>query len=170
MAQSFTPWRVGADYPAATEAAYRGPEWTGADPFFRDSLDRTRSGFRATPEAQYPDGYLMPFKARRDRIYDGLKVGREQSKPYDRGVHHGERIDPSDYIWPEEFNLMSGLVNESKGLRWAPPGIGQDMYQNRAPNSSRILASMDMDQKQRLLPAWSGPGMGIPYPGGSYTQ
>lgn len=40
-------------------------------------------------------------------------------------MHKGERIDPGDYIWPDEFNLESSLVREATtGLRYAPPGGG----------------------------------------------
>jgi len=97
----------------------------GPQPFFRDELDSFRSMWRRTPEAQYPDGYLGTITARRDdRLLKNL-ANRATQRSYQRGVHKGERIDPGDYIWPDQFNLMTGLKREATtGLRAAPPGGG----------------------------------------------
>ena len=96
----------------------------GPQPFFRDTLDEMRSGFRQTPEATYPDGYLGTLNSRRgDRLMQNL-IDRQRNRPYTRGVHKGERIEARDYFWPDEFNPMTGLVLESMGERFAPPGMG----------------------------------------------
>jgi hypothetical protein len=96
--------------------------------------------WRRTPEATYPDGYLGTITSRRDDRLLGALKGRVNERSYQRGVHKGERIDPGDYFWPEQFNLDTGLKNESRsqwieegpdGLRgfvsprWAPPGGGE---------------------------------------------
>jgi hypothetical protein len=97
----------------------------GPQPFFRDELDAFRSMWRRTPEGQYPDGYLGTITARRDDKLLRTLRSRETQRSYQRGVHKGERIDPGDYIWPEQFNLESGLKREATtGLRYAPPGGG----------------------------------------------
>jgi hypothetical protein len=98
----------------------------GPQPFFRDELDAFRSMWRRTPEAQYPDGYLGTITARRDdKLLRNLSA-RATERSYQRGVHKGERIDPGDYIWPEQFNLETGLKREATtGLKWAPPGGGE---------------------------------------------
>lgn len=109
----------------------------GPQPFFRDELDSFRSMWRRTPEAQYPDGYLGVITGRRDdRLLKNLSA-RATQRSYQRGVHKGERIDPGDYIWPEEFNLDTGLKREARAPwvdeedlrgylapRYAPPGGG----------------------------------------------
>ena len=107
----------------------------GPQPFFRDELDEFRSMWRRTPEAQYPDGYLGTITARRDdRLLRNLSA-RATQRSYQRGVHKGERIDPGDYIWPEQFNLTSGIKREARGeweddprgyavARYSPPGGG----------------------------------------------
>ena len=96
---------------------------------YRDALDARRTmsmgqgadGGRV-PSAAYPDGYLGTIIDRRqDRLLDNLK-SRITQRSYQRGVHKGERIDPADYYWPNEFGPQSGLIAEAKGIRWAPIG------------------------------------------------
>jgi hypothetical protein len=75
----------------------------------RDSLDHLRLGIGRTPEAEYPDGYLGTIRSRRDDrgrpnsasdvVLDSLK-SRQNQRGYQRGVHKGERIDASGYMWP----------------------------------------------------------------------
>lgn len=74
------------------------------------------------PQAQYPDGYLGTIIDRRqDKLMTAVQ-GRLTERQYQRGVHKGERIDIKDYAWTEDLNLMSGLENEKKGLRWTVRG------------------------------------------------
>lgn len=74
------------------------------------------------PQAQYPDGYIGTIIDRRqDRLMTAVQ-GRLTQRQYQRGVHKGERIDIKDYAWTRELNLMSGLENERKGLRWTVHG------------------------------------------------
>lgn len=47
---------------------------------------------------------------------------RSNTRPYSRGVHKGERINPGDYVWPDEFNMFTGLQLQSQGKKFAPPG------------------------------------------------
>jgi hypothetical protein len=132
-----------------------------------------RVQWRQTPEATYPDGYLGTINSRRsDRLLDGLKQ-RTAAKPYTRGIHKGERRDPSDYLWPAEFNLWSGLENEARGLRWTPPGLGLDVGERlvndgKNPDTWRYPDVHNPDraaQLKKLAPPWAGPGMAVPYPG-----
>src|SRR5206468_7107201 len=85
---------------------------------FRDALDSARTPMgQRVPQAQYPDGYLGTIQSRReDRILDKVKQ-RLNDRSYQRGVHKGERIDPSDYYWPDEVNPQVGLEYEARGLR-----------------------------------------------------
>ena len=105
--QSFTQWQMTTPY---------GVEGVGNDvtvmhgptPFFRDGLDFLRSGAR-TPEANYPDGYLGTIQTRRgDRLLENLQR-RQNERSYTRGVHKGERIDQSDYFWPDDFDIGSPI-------------------------------------------------------------
>jgi len=98
----------------------------------RSDLDYERMGVGRIPSAEYPDGYLGTIRSRRDdkgkpysvsdTVLDSLK-GRQNQRGYQRGVHKGERIDASQYLWPEGFrpdrrlnkNLVT-LVNNEGGL------------------------------------------------------
>ena len=78
----------------------------------RDKNDALRIGVGKTPSAEYPDGYLGTIRSRRDdkgkpyaasdTVLDSLKA-RQTQRGYQRGVHKGERIDPGEYMWPENF-------------------------------------------------------------------
>ena len=86
---------------------------TGAQPLIRDTMEAARLAWRRTPDAQWPDGYLGTTTPRReDKIANA--VWRNQ-RSYNRGVHKGERIDMSDYLWPDEFNLGTAIEMQAEG-------------------------------------------------------
>jgi hypothetical protein len=173
------------DYPGG-DAPFRPAEMMGPQPRGHDYLDQLRMSWRSTPEATYPDGYLGTINSRRsDRLLDGLKE-RANSRPYTRGVHKGERIEPRDYYWPDEFNLWTGLEREAAGVRFSPPGLGGLLPDERQPTDSRAgmrsasvgsrhsgdsAPPVDPDRAPMLrsqAPPWSSsrnPGMAVPYPG-----
>lgn len=169
---SFSQWQQ-RDYPAS-DAPFRAAETGGAQPFFHDRLDELRSQWRSTPEATYPDGYLGTINTRRqDRLLNGLKQ-RTANKPYTRGIHKGERRDPSEYMWPEEMNLFTGLEMQAKGIKYAPPGLGLEVGEklvNGGKNPDEWRRESDNPdrtaQLRSLAPSWSGRGMGmaVAYPG-----
>lgn len=133
----------------------------GPQPFFHNDQDARRSMWRRTPEAMYPDGYLGTIRSRRDdRLLDSVK-SREGERNYQRGVHKGERIDPTDYHWLPEWNPMTGLRNEAAGIRTAPPG--KDMWPVHLTNRGKPPQPIDQpilvdphhaDQLKRLAPPW----------------
>lgn len=115
--QTFSDWGGGYDpYANDTQAAL------GPAPVFRNAKDARLAAFGASPDAQYPDGYLgtMSSNRRQDKLLNA--VARTNTRPYSRGVHKGERINQGDYIWPDEFNLYTGLQLQSVGQKFAPPG------------------------------------------------
>lgn len=88
-----------------------------AMPVARSELEAVRLGTGRAPQAEYPDGYLGTIRSRRDdRLLDSSK-NRVNQRSYQRGVHKGERIDPSDYLWPLELQPDRGLRNEARGQR-----------------------------------------------------
>lgn len=169
---SFSQWQS-REYPQS-DAPMRAAEVGGPAPFYHDELDRIRMQWRSTPEATYPDGYLGTLNTRRqDRLLNGLKQ-RTSAKPYTRGVHKGERRDPSDYLWPAEFNLWTGLELESQGRKFAPPGLGLEygeILANDGKNPDAWRRQEDdpdrISHLRKLAPPWAGRGMGmaIAYPG-----
>ena len=183
---TFTPYlTTRQEYPAG-DAPFRVAETFGPAPRGRDRLDDLRMNWRRTPNAEYPDGYLGTVNSRRgDRLLDSLK-SRMNQRPYQRGIHKGERIDASDYFWPPEFNQWSGLETQAAGLRWAPPGIGQYLEDERYPTDRKVgprgvpagnepprpFANPDrLPTLAAQAPRWSSagprgnPGMAIAYPG-----
>lgn len=114
---TFTSWNTPAQAPGVGTAVTMGPT-----PYFRDNKDAQLSGFRTAVDAQYPDGYLgtMSSNRRQDKVLGTLS--RMNARQYSRGVHKGERVNSTDYFWPEEFNQYSALKAEAQGMRFALAG------------------------------------------------
>jgi hypothetical protein len=112
-----------SDWGPNTSHSYTTPGTTYVgdipQPFFRDQLDAERSMWGRTPEAQYPSGYLGTYRSRREDRIQGSSLNK---KNYNRGVHVGERRNPADYFWPDNFD-KSGLIRQATtGERFAPSG------------------------------------------------
>jgi hypothetical protein len=144
--------------------------------------------WRRTPEATYPDGYLGTVNSRRgDRLMDGLKA-RTANRPNTRGIHKGERIDTRDYLWPEEFNLWSGLEQQAEGHRFISPGLIDGLLPDERYPTDRRVGPRGVPIGQRyvnttppvspdratvlrtMAPEWASgvrgnPGMAVPYAG-----
>lgn len=116
--QSFTDWQGTGVHDTQSQALL------GPTPAFRDLKDRRLAAWGSSPDVQHPDGYLGTQGAttrRQDKLLDS--VHRQNHRSYSRGVHKGERINPGDYLWPEEFNLNTGLERQMAGdKRYAPVG------------------------------------------------
>jgi len=84
-------------------------------PSIRSDMDFLRLGVGRVPSAEYPDGYLGTLVTRRrdDRLLDSLK-NNVNKKAYQRGVHKGERIEPSGYYWPVDLQPTRGLARQAK--------------------------------------------------------
>jgi hypothetical protein len=124
------------------------------------------------PSAEYPDGYLGTIGAgtrRQDRLLNNIG-NRATQRSYQRGVHKGERIDPVDYYWPDDFHPLIGLEYEAAGRRWTAQGtqVGAPLVNNgraqtaayRNPDPTQDppfnAAQNDdrRDQLSRMRPAW----------------
>ncbi len=92
---------------------------------YRSVLDQSRSAANParTPQAEYPDGYLGNIRTRReDRLLKDVQ-SRLTQRSYQRGVHKGERVDPTDYLWDKSIiDPEAGLRAEAKGLKWTAKG------------------------------------------------
>lgn len=121
---SFSAWNSPSDPPSSGSLPLLGPA-----PVFRNQKDARLAAFGASPDAQYPDGYLGTITNRRqDKIQSA--VVRQNQRQYTRGVHKGERINPGDYIWPKEFNLYTGIDLMAKGKKFAPTGAANPHLTN----------------------------------------
>jgi hypothetical protein len=126
-----------------------------------DSLDAARIGVGRTPTAEYPDGYLGTLRSRRDdRLLDSLK-NREGQRAYQRGVHRGERIDPSDYFYPAGLDPKRGLRAQAKGMRQAPivnlapaPHLVNDGKANAMATVPVEIDEKRSAQLNHLRPSW----------------
>lgn len=111
-------------------------------PVARGDLDAIRIGTGRVPQAEYPDGYLGTIRSRRDdRLLDSIK-SRVNQKSYQRGVHKGERVEPSAYYWTPDFNDQSGVKRQMKATQvtdngvtvWQMPRFTQDVRMVPAPH------------------------------------
>lgn len=133
----------------------------GGTPVTHGMLDAARIGMGRTPSAEYPDGYLGTIRTRReDRVLDSLK-NRLTQRSYQRGVHKGERIDQSDYFWPEMLQPDRGLRNEARGLKTGPvlslapaPHLVNDGKANVQANEPVEINPIRVAQMDRLRPNW----------------
>lgn len=92
-------------------------------PVARSDLDAIRIGTGRVPQAEYPDGYLGTIRSRRDdRLLDSIK-SRVNQKAYQRGVHKGERIEPSAYYWDMQFSDQSGIKRQMRAKQVTQNGV-----------------------------------------------
>ena len=151
----------------------------GGVPVARSELDFLRLGVGRQPSAEYPDGYLGTIRSRRDdrgrpssvsdRVLNGLKV-RIGQRSYQRGVHRGERIDSSDYYYPEGLEASRGIARQMKAAKVgnvfvsprhvedamaAPrPHLPNDGKANMRSTSPMALDKQRVDQMARMRPVW----------------
>ncbi|MFD4858477.1 hypothetical protein [Streptomyces atratus] len=95
----------------------------------RSALDMRRmmqTGF--TPDADYPDGYLGTGTGRhQDKLLQSYGSNVRYDRPYDRGVHKGDKVDRGDYDWPSWLTPMSGIERQARTQqRYAPRGRPAD--------------------------------------------
>ncbi|MFE9834084.1 hypothetical protein ACFYP4_02875 [Streptomyces sp. NPDC005551] len=126
----------------------------------RNALDMRRmmqSG--RTPDAEYPDGYLGASTGRhQDKLLQSYGAGGTRyDRPYDRGVHKGDRMDRGDYDWPSWLTPMSGIERQSRTTeRFAPVGRASDVPtipgSNASPSNNNSPANpADL---ARFAPSW----------------
>jgi len=167
---------LGAGGMYGTNTAYGG----GGVPVARSELDFLRMGVGREPSAEYPDGYLGTIRTRRDdrgkanggseRALDAVKI-RVTQRSYQRGVHRGERIDPSDYYYPESLRNDRGILRQMQtamrqgntitSLRNAPevelvpaPHLPNDGKANTVSTSPGEIDQRRVNQLSRLKPRW----------------
>lgn len=157
-AQNWQSLGAGGLYGGAT--AY-GAGGSAGNTVARDEIDAQRMGIGRTPSAEYPDGYLGTIRSRRDdRLLDSLK-NRQNERSYQRGVHKGERIDPSDYLWPPGLDPQRGLRNEAMGKKTVPlmhlapaPHLVNDGKSDVRANTPGEINPVRVAQLAHLRPTW----------------
>lgn len=166
---------LGAGGMYGTNTTYGG----GGVPVARSELDFLRLGVGRAPQAEYPDGYLGTIRSRRDdrgrpngtseKVLNSLKV-RVGQRSYQRGVHRGERIDASDYYYPEGLDNMRGIARQMKASKkgnvylskrnvedasvMPAPHLPNDGKANMRSTSPMSLDKRRTDQMARMRPNW----------------
>lgn len=94
----------------------------------RSPLDAKRMATGQLGQAQYPDGYLGSLSQDRqqDKLLDAVQE-QLNKKSYQRGVHKGEKIDGSDYFWPQEFDPMRRVKAEARFTNVVNNGYTMDV-------------------------------------------
>lgn len=137
----------------------------GGGTFSRSEMDARRMGVAREPQAEYPDGYLGTIRSRRDdRLLKAVQTSTNQ-RSYDRGVHVGTRVDPSDYFWPAQLQPDRGLENEARGRKTQLIGhLAQATLVNdgKAPGQERtmngattVINPLVASSLRHLRPSWS---------------
>lgn len=103
-------------------------------PTVRSNLDFMRLGVGRVPSAEYPDGYLGTLVTRRrdDKLLDSIK-NNVNKKAYQRGVHRGERVEPSAYYWPEELQPTRGLSRQLRAKKTNQYGVAVFLSERNSP-------------------------------------
>jgi hypothetical protein len=124
----------------------------------RSALDMRRmmqGGY--TPDAQYPDGYLGASTGRhQDKLLQSYGANTRYDRPYDRGVHKGDRLDQGDYDWPSWLSPMSGIRRQAhSNARFVPHGHAPDVPSipgsNASPSQSGPPKPADL---AKFAPTW----------------
>lgn len=94
----------------------------------RSMIDYLRLGSpNRTPAAQYPDGFLGTTTGSRQQDKLLQSISKLNNRPYTRGVHKGSRIDPGDYVWPDNWNPQRGIKYEARGLKTPPFAVSPEI-------------------------------------------
>jgi len=153
----------------------------GGVPVARSELDFLRMGVGRAPQAEYPDGYLGTIRTRRDdrgrpnstseTVLNSLKV-RVGQRSYERGVHKGERIDQSEYYYPEGLDNMRGIRRQMKASKqgnvyMSPRHVESAMFAPapHLPNDGKAgptaksdspmtINKVRQEQMRRMSPGW----------------
>lgn len=150
---SYTPPYLQGQPGSEVRAGGGGTPVVGA----RSALDMRRmmqSG--RIPDAQYPDGYLGTSTGRhQDKLLNSYGASTRYDRPYDRGVHKGDKLDRADYSWPSWLNMETGLKNQAAGKRWAPRGTPADVPSipgtNAKPGTTQAFKASDL---AKYAPTW----------------
>jgi hypothetical protein len=143
---SFSNWSGGSDAQGGESMPLLGPM-----PSFRGAKDQRLASYGASPDVQHPDGYLgtMSSNRRQDKLLSA--VHRQNHRSYSRGVHKGERVNPGDYLWPEEFTPMMGIERQMvSSKRFGPVGQAPVTLTNDGKSGPRGLPT-NLDRPQQEI-------------------
>jgi hypothetical protein len=104
-----------------------------------------------------PDGYLGTIRTRRDdrgrangtseNVLDSLKV-RINQRGYQRGVHKGERIDQSEYYYPDQLDNTRGIRRQMQAVQ-----DGNVMWVARNADNQKLAPAPHLPNDGKAGPA-----------------
>jgi hypothetical protein len=129
----WVPTQPGPAFPGGATTGGGGfTQQTAGAVQYRSPLDAQRAARGSMPHAEYPDGYLGTIIDRReDKLLNAVQE-RLTERSYQRGVHKGEKIARTDYIWDTSVVDPMGRIraqaratqagNTMQVPRYAPTG------------------------------------------------
>jgi len=145
---TFTDWQT----PNAQQESSSLPLF-GPAPVFRNNKDYQLAGYRTLQDTTYPDGYLGTMSANRRQDKTLGTLSRQNARQYSRGVHKGERQNPGDYLWPDEFNLWTGIAYQDAGVKFSPPGAMPVVLTNDGKVGPKGIPRVAEQQNQQYIDA-----------------
>ena len=106
---------------------------------YRSPLDAARAARGQLPQAEYPDGYLGTITDRReDKLLEAVQE-KLTERSYQRGVHKGEKIARTDYLWDTDIvDPMGRIVTESRSPRTTVEGTTMYRVPRFAPTGNPV--------------------------------
>ena len=144
--QSFNNWQTTPSPEGEVITPVFGPT-----PYFRNHKDHQLAGYLRVQDTAYPDGYLGTMSSNRQQDKTLGTLSRQNARQYSRGVHKGERQNPGDYVWPNEFNLWTGIAYQNAGIKFAPPGAMPVVLTNDGKVGPKGIPRVEEKQNQEYL-------------------
>lgn len=106
---------------------------------YRSSLDAQRAAKSTLPQAEYPDGYLGTIVDRHeDKLLSSVQE-RLTERSYQRGVHKGEKIARTDYLWDtSQVDPMGRIKDEARAPRTRVEGTSMVRVPRYAPSGNPV--------------------------------
>jgi hypothetical protein len=125
---------------------------------FRSPLDARRAAKGQLSQAEWPDGYLGNIIDRRqDKILKAVR-DRQSGPSYQRGVHKGSRIDPREYLWPDQdMGPYDGLRRRTQTVV-SDTGMVTYVQQRQAPKGIPITVMVNDGKSPPQVNGESGVG------------
>lgn len=155
----------------ATGPTFPGGATTGGGGFtqqtsgavqYRSPLDAQRAAKGSVPHAEYPDGYLGTIVDRHeDKLLEAVQE-KLTERSYQRGVHKGEKIARTDYLWDTNVIDPNGRLQvESRAHRTVREGTSLYRVPRGKPTGNPV---------ERLAHLGKTAGLSSPEQVGLYKQ
>lgn len=120
---------------------------------YRTPLDAQRAAKGSVPHAEYPDGYLGTIVDRQeDKLLEAVQE-KLTERSYQRGVHKGEKIARTDYLWNTDVVDPNGRINvESRARRTTVEGTALYRIERNTPTGNPVERLAHLGKTAGLSP------------------